>query len=351
MSTTSIPILGTAFFCLILGLLMFVRNSKSRAAMTSFQVTNLLCWLLVALFPALIIFSFFPQNSSIQGNIFGFSVGGAVALFVFTWWFGTKKSLEAVNMDDLTDRLRGLQDDLQRCQEGKSGNGQERKATVLTETREFAYSIKKYPRKSVALVTGNIQGIRCAHIWVNSENTNMQMARYFDRSISGTIRYHGATRDKYGDVVDDVIFKELTNQMAGKNAVQPSTVLITGAGNLELSHHVKKIFHVAAVRGQVGSGYQPIDNIESCVSNALDTTRSSEFSSCKSILFPLLGTGTAKANLAEVAIRLLTASIGFLESTEDTSIETVYFLTWTDRELAACRDVMDGLDRVEARNQ
>ncbi|HEY2232758.1 MAG TPA: macro domain-containing protein [Candidatus Angelobacter sp.] len=270
-------------------------------------------------------------------------------MFVFTWWFGTKKSLEAVNLDDLTNRLRGLQDDLQRCQEGKSGNGQERKVTVLTETQVFAYSIKKCPRKSIALVTGNIQGIKCAHIWVNSENTNMQMARYFERSISGTVRYHGAIRDKYGDVVDDVIFKELTNQMAGKNAVQPATVLVTGAGNLEQSHRVKKIFHVAAVRGQVGSGYQPIDNIESCVSNALDATRTSEFSSCKSILFPLLGTGTAKANLAEVATKLLTAAIGFLESTEDTSIETVYFLTWTDRELAVCRGVLDGLDRVEAK--
>lgn len=349
MNTASIVVLGTAFVCLAIGLVLFVRNSRNRAANVAFQSTNLLCWLLIALFPALVIFSFFPQ-SSITGNIFGFSVGGAVALFVFTWWFGTNMSFKAVNLDDLTNRLRGLEDDLRKCQEEQGGNSKEHLVKVLTETNIFTYSVKKRPQRKIGLVTGNIQSIRCADIWVNSENTNMQMSRYFERSISGTIRYLGATRDIAGDVVDDVIFKELTTLMAGKNGVQPATVLVTGAGELEHTHNVKKIFHVAAVRGQVGSGYQPVDNIEYCVSTVLERTRVPEFRSCKSILFPLLGTGTAKANLSQAAGKLLSAAINFLETAKDTPIEKVYFLTWTNRELDTCKNLLEGSERVQSQS-
>jgi len=39
------------------------------------------------------------------------------------------------------------------------------------------------------MITGDIQNIKEIDVWVNSENTNMQMARHFERSISAIIRY------------------------------------------------------------------------------------------------------------------------------------------------------------------
>jgi O-acetyl-ADP-ribose deacetylase (regulator of RNase III) len=346
-NTLGKTILATAFISLAIGLTLYVYNSRKSGDRRNLYATNLICWLLIALFPALIIFSFFPQ-SSMSGDIFGFSMGGAVALFVFTWWFGTKMSLLAVSIDDLNNQIRSLQEDIEKNQELLSKGSRVSAPTVLSETQTYPYKLKKYPRKQIVLITGNIQGVKCADIWVNSENTNMQMSRYFERSISGTIRYLGAQKDVAGDVIDDVIFNELTKLMSTKTVVQPATVLSTGSGELEKSHRVKRIFHVAAVRGQVGSGYHPVENIEYCVRNALEKSEPADVE-CKSILFPLLGTGTAKGSLAQVATTLITSAVGFLESKEDTSIQQVYFLNWTDSELEACRKVLDSCERVEAK--
>jgi O-acetyl-ADP-ribose deacetylase (regulator of RNase III) len=348
-STLGNTILATAFVSLAIGLSLYVYNAKKSGDRRNLYATNLICWLLIALFPALIIFSFFPQ-SSMLGNIFGFSMGGAVALFVFTWWFGSKMSLLAVNVDDLNNQIRSLQEDIEKNQELLSKGSKVSTPTALSETRTYAYKLKRYPRKQIALITGNIQGVKCADIWVNSENTNMQMSRYFERSISGTIRYLGARKDVAGDVVEDLVFNELSRLMSTKTVVQPATVFSTDSGELEKSHRVKKIFHVAAVRGQVGSGYNPVDNIEFCVRNALEKTEAPNIG-CKSILFPLLGTGTAKGTLTHVASTLITSAIEFLESKEDTSIQCVYFLNWTDCELEACKRVLDECDRVEAKRK
>jgi O-acetyl-ADP-ribose deacetylase (regulator of RNase III) len=342
-NTLGVTILATAFASLVIGLTLYVYNSRKNDR-SSFYTTNLICWLLIALFPALIIFSFFPQ-SSINGNIFGFSVGGAVGLFIFIWWFGTKMSLLAISTDDLNNQIRSLQQNLDKSRDLLSRGSKTANANVLTETQTFAYTLKKYPRKRIGLITGNIQGVKCADIWVNSENTNMQMARYYDRSISGTIRYLGARKDVAGDVVEDLIFNELAKLMTNKSVVQPATILPTGSGELEKSHNVKSIFHVAAVRGQVGSGYQPIDNIEYCVRNALERAEVTG-TPCKSILFPLLGTGTGKGDLEQLVTALITSALGFLEADENTKIQCVYFLNWTDRELEACKAVLDKCDRV-----
>ena len=73
----------------------------------------------------------------------------------------------------------------------------------------YLYQVKGRPGKEVGVITGDIENIKEADVWVNSENTNMQMARHYERSISATIRYMGAKKDDFGRVVEDTIANEL----------------------------------------------------------------------------------------------------------------------------------------------
>src|SRR5205823_3203385 len=157
------------------------------------------------------------------------------------------------------------------------------------------------------------------------ENTNMQMSRFYERSVSGVIRYYGAKKDLVGNVVDDIIAKELAEIRGDNLYVQPATVLVTGPGELQNTHNVKKIFHIASVQGEVGVGYRPINNIHTCVTNALNKVDSAELrgSGIKTILFPLIGVGTAKGDLKAIAQSLLQAAISYLETTTGSSIECV----------------------------
>ena len=96
--------------------------------------------------------------------------------------------------------------------------------------------------------------------------------------------------------MDDVIANELAIVAGNPANVPPGEIMVTGAGELERTNGVKKIFHAAAVTGQVGIGYSPIADIGICVLNELAGADADEFKGLelKSILFPLIGTGTAK---------------------------------------------------------
>jgi O-acetyl-ADP-ribose deacetylase (regulator of RNase III) len=344
MNTLSITILATGFACLAIGLGLYILNQR-RKYNEYFHSTNVICWILIALFPALVIFSLFPQNT-VTGSIFGFSMTGAVALFVFIWWFGTRNSQKAIRIDELNEKLRALEEDLRKSQQFQSESTSPALPRVLTQTEVISFPLKSDRSKKIVLVTGNVQGVKCADVWVNSENTNMQMSRFYERSISGTIRYLGARKDLAGDVIDDLIMRELTALMGSKSSVQPATILVTNSGELKKTHNVKKIFHVAAVRGQVGAGYQPINNMEYCVKNALAMIDEKYADQCKTILFPLLGTGTAKANPNQIVSTLVMAAIEYFETNENTAVEAVYFLAWTDRDLEACRHALGQTGRV-----
>ena len=286
-----------------------------------------------------------------NGNIFGFSVGGAVALFVFIWWFGTRASMKAQRLDELNDEIRALQEDLEKAQRTPR-TGTLDPPRVFRETDVYSYRIKKRRKKRIALITGNIQGVRIADIWVNSENTNMQMSRWYEKSVSGTIRYLGAEIDDGGEVTNDLIQIELSEKMAKlkRGSVLPATILVTGSGRLKKTHNVKTIFHAASVIGQVGSGFRPIENIEYCVKNALekaDEVRDDK-ELCTTILFPLFGAGQAGGGPEAAAMKLLTVALEYLEDHQDTVIDTIYFQIWSDNELQACRKVLEDSGRVEA---
>src|SRR5579864_479924 len=175
MNALSITILATGFVCLAIGLGLYFLNQR-RKYNEYFSATNVICWILIALFPALVIFSFFPQNA-ISGSLFGFSMTGAVALFVFIWWFGTRNSQKAMRIDELNNRIRALEGDLRESQQLQSESTKPGSSKILTRTEVILFPIRKHRGKKIGLITGNIQGVKCADVWVNSENTNMQMSR------------------------------------------------------------------------------------------------------------------------------------------------------------------------------
>jgi O-acetyl-ADP-ribose deacetylase (regulator of RNase III) len=211
----------------------------------------------------------------------------------------------------------------------------------LSKTEVFRYRLPAGDGREIRLVTGDIMGVRGVDIWVSSENTNMQMSRYFERSISGNVRYHGAKR-KGGKIIEDTIARALAKEVEKLDDVDPGDVVPTTAGELEKTHGVKRIFHAAAVYGQPGKGFSPIAHVAACVQNALRLADSERMAEVKlrSILFPLLGTGQGRGDLQEQAPLLINEAIQYLRTHPNGRMKEVYFLNWTDKQHQVCKAVM-----------
>jgi hypothetical protein len=222
----------------------------------------------------------------------------------------------------------------------------------IGETKFYEFQLTNAGDAVVGLITGDIQNItRGVDVWVNSENTNMQMARPFENSISGIIRYHGAEREN--GKVKDTIAEALSAKMKGRVSVSPGEVLVTTSGAMRKSHNVQRIFHTAAVVGQVGKGYTPIADVASCVVNALNAVKDShgdcEGCDLKSIVFPLMGTRPGRGSSAEERVKpLLDAAIDYLARNVDSSFKKVYFLTYTDKEFEVCLGLLRADSRLKS---
>jgi hypothetical protein len=232
----------------------------------------------------------------------------------------------------------------------------------IAQTDVEEYELRETPGKRIGIVTGNLRHTNLnakllkkpIDVWVSSENINMQMARPYDPSISGLIRYLGAKKDATSTITEDSVAHELEQRMNGRQLVNPGEVVATGAGQLAQTHNVKRIFHAAAVYGVVGSGYHPIEQVEQCITNALarldwdakaatghrvpGDSKAGRTAIAESILFPLFGTGTARAEIIQSARKQLEAAISYLRSrAEFTCIQRVYFLAPTKAHLDGLR--------------
>jgi O-acetyl-ADP-ribose deacetylase (regulator of RNase III) len=221
------------------------------------------------------------------------------------------------------------------------------------------YEIPDAEGRRIGIVSGDLRHAnlndrlrsRPIDVWVNSENINMAMARPQEGNLSGLIRYLGARKDETGTIVEDVIANELKEKMGRRQVVNPGEVVATDAGRLRETHHVKQIFHAASVYGVVGSGFHPIAKIEQCIVNALarmdfdpetqprrSAGRNTPKADLESILFPLLGSGTARADLIQSARTQMKTAVSYLRSRAGfTRVKRVYFLAPTQVHLAALR--------------
>ncbi|MCB1907994.1 MAG: tetratricopeptide repeat protein [Rhodocyclaceae bacterium] len=214
----------------------------------------------------------------------------------------------------------------------------------------YSYPIRGSHRK-LALITGDLRNVRGIDVWVNSENTNMQMARYYDFAISSMIRYEGARKTRTGHVAEDLIQKELDEIMAGERSVPEGTVIATGPGELS-RYGVRAVFHAASVRGAIGYGYEPVRDIHRCVTNALalidDPASNVAGSGLASILIPLLGIGFTRGDFRPVLNRQIEAALEYLAGHPESSVDSVYFLAWSEQELALCQSVLRSFDVLDA---
>lgn len=259
---------------------------------------------------------------------------------------------------DARDRIRRFVEDGLRSSEPDSPvfalarrRQQKDKGRRIVKLQTIAYPLRRDPRKRIAVLTGDIQEHRNIDVWVNSENTNMQMARFFDRGMSALIRYLGARKDEHQNIVEDTIAIELAAIMKGRDSVAPGTVFSTSSGDLASSHGVKRIFHAASVVGTPGAGYLPISDVDKCVTTCLRLADSPAMRphELRTIAFPLMGTGAGGGDVRKTAERLIQAALSYLHINETSVVDTVFVLAWNERDLDACVDVLEAAPETQGR--
>jgi len=220
----------------------------------------------------------------------------------------------------------------------------------IVKLQSMPYLFSDNPSKRITIITGDIQDRRNIDIWVNSENTNMQMARLYERGMSALIRYLGAKKDLVGEILEDTVAIELAGVMAGRESVNPSTVIPTNSGSLLESHGVKKIFHAAAVMGtSPGDGYRSIPAIDQCITRSLGLADhpSLKEDELRTIAFPLMGTGTGGGDVFTIAPKLIQAAVSYLVATPQSTIENVFFLAWNLRDVEACTSALGKINELK----
>jgi len=50
--------------------------------------------------------------------------------------------------------------------------------------------------------------------------------------------------------------------------------------------------------------------------------------------------------LKEIGEKLMHAAISYMETTENSTVEVAYFLTWTDIELDTCKAILEESDKL-----
>lgn len=343
--------LWVAFAATLAGLLIYFYGSSTREGRKSFFALTVLAWLFIPIFPLVFILQSFPDSTT-EGDFLKFKVGGAFASYVLLWFGGIKLTTRGVETDAERKRIAKLEEISEYVAVLKPILEEGKTPRPLLDTDTFRYRVTGTSRY-ISVITGDLASVRCAEIWVNSENTNMQMARFGERSFSSAIRYMGALKDPItGMVKDDTISKALATKLGEVGQVAPAFVVETAAGELAGSNGVKHILHVAAVTGEPASGYRPIGRIQDCITNCLrraDTLPTAP----KSILFPLMGTGTGQGNLEETVERLFKAAITYLlqhdvasDTRKATTLEEVYFVAFNERDLAITQKVLANTDKV-----
>jgi nucleoside phosphorylase len=200
----------------------------------------------------------------------------------------------------------------------------------------------------IGVIAGSIKRVRSVDMWVSSENTDMEMSRITEFTISGIIRYWGAGRDDAGRVVDDVIARELTAQVNGRAPVAAGSAFVTGSGSLQDSHRVRHIVHVASVQGEPGAGFRQVSDVGLCVTNALVAAErvAAGDPQARTILFPLLGVGSGGGLVGPTADRMINAFVDHLVEWPQTHLQAIYLLGYSGSQLSVVTEHLTGNARL-----
>lgn len=201
----------------------------------------------------------------------------------------------------------------------------------------------------IQIVTGSIENINNVDVIVNSENTDLQLARFYDPSLSGTLRYLDAEKDLGGSIIKDHLNIKLQDEVSKLRSlpVQPGIVVATETNGL-LEQGTKYVFHLALARGEIGSGYKTVnERLEIGMRNVFKEFKSKSTidSTISSILFPLIGAGTAKMDPVTAATEMVRLIVDQVKITPACKI--VYLLALVESHQSAYQDAANQLELKE----
>lgn len=210
----------------------------------------------------------------------------------------------------------------------------------------------------IGIQPGDIAKVSGVDVWVNPENTDMEMARFHDPTISGTIRYLGASwRRGYGDS-DDKVFRSLLEEVSRKwgvdRPVRDGLVFLADSGRLRKTNEVRKIAHVACMEpadsSVPGRGYELVDDVRACVINVLEAIDAANRGGAKltSVLFPLFGAGGNDADPRATARIMVNAAADYAKRRQG-ALQRILFLAFNARDekfFSEALDLTDGLTAV-----
>ena len=201
------------------------------------------------------------------------------------------------------------------------------------------------------LRSGNIANIKNVPIWVNSENSLMEMDQFVGRSISATIRSHGAKKNEFSELQIDMIGDALRKEYYKRGSVRVGDILITSPGELRRPpHNVKEIFHVATCEGKVGVEVNTnLEDIGPCVQAVLKkahernsrTFTLMQSNQRRSIIIPMFGAGKGKCEFQDVFNKTVEAIIDFVKDTDDTSLRQIHLIAHKEDEFEIARKILD----------
>lgn len=211
----------------------------------------------------------------------------------------------------------------------------------------IVYESTATPGLRIGIKTGDIRNVKGVDLWVNSENTDMMMDRVIGRSISATIRYLGAEKDKNNHIIQDTIADALRRGMKGRGYVRLGTVIGTEPGALE-EWGAKRILHVATARSLPGQGISTdVETVAQATRSVLDDAekrnrRILRMSKDTSLVMPLIGTGDGGLTRDQVAPALVDAIADFFVANPSTRLRDIFVLAYTGPDRAALEVAIEG---------
>jgi O-acetyl-ADP-ribose deacetylase (regulator of RNase III) len=204
------------------------------------------------------------------------------------------------NLPPLISKAREREHDLRKTENAALPSGVDVRFTLPSD-----------PKRTIAIITGSLRDVRDIDVIVSSENTDLQPARYYDRSMSGTLRYLDAEkksdlrvrRDAYLESMEAAKHREDVRLPVLVGAVLPaSTTGLKAQG-------VKYVFHAALVEGYVDDGYSAKEEaiqpgIERCFELFSELGKRKRL---ESMLFPVFGGGTGGLGPDQIAKHMIPA--------------------------------------------
>ncbi|WP_043487195.1 MULTISPECIES: macro domain-containing protein [Streptomyces] len=152
-------------------------------------------------------------------------------------------------------------------------------------------------RSTFTVHVSPIELLRDIEVLVSSENVYLEMSKTFRPTVSGALRLAAAVRDPAGEIVDDVLARELAAWLRAHGRpglpVRPGTVVPTSSGALA-ARGVRRIYHAAVATPEEDTYHVRPETIARAVSACFALARAERDRyqpALSSICFPLLGAG------------------------------------------------------------